>query len=284
MALEIDQNFARQMVRMIGEQLSEDVTIFGHGGVVIASTVPGREGSVHSIAKRILDGEMNYYGVTKEEEEKLANVRAGFNTVIKYKNERIGVIGITGDPEAVKPVASFAAQVIELRLQRDESIAVARSVVQELKKELDSLTGLIQEITAASEEQAGTSSLMVQTAKESEKKVANTEEILGLIQEIADMTKLLGLNAAIEAARAGERGKGFNVVANEVRKLAENSSQSAKQIGTVIKEIQQANEETVEYSRRFAASSEQLSQALNKMVSDVENLNTIADQLTVIYK
>ena len=63
-------------------------------------------------------------------------------------------------------------------------------------------------------------------------------EITKVITEIANQTNLLALNAAIEAARAGEHGKGFSVVADEVRKLAEQSQQSAKQISTLIQDIQ----------------------------------------------
>jgi len=69
--------------------------------------------------------------------------------------------------------------------------------------------------------------------------------IVEVITKIADQTNLLALNAAIEAARAGESGKGFAVVAEEVRKLAENSSQAAKQIGSLIHAIQKETSDAV---------------------------------------
>ena len=140
---------------------------------------------------------------------------------------------------AMQEMASTVAQISENSTHAAEAARKASATAMEGKKTVDE----------AVEKMRGIAQSVGETAHEVESLGKSSEQIgriIGVIDEIAEQTNLLALNAAIEAARAGEQGRGFAVVADEVRKLAERSGHATKEIAGMIQNIQLETKSAVE--------------------------------------
>ena len=155
-----------------------------------------------------------------------------------------------------------------------ESIEVAKGGKDDLKKALSYVDETLNTISNLSSEIAQTSDIENQMAGKIEQLSRDAEQVksvLVVINDIADQTNLLALNAAIEAARAGEHGRGFAVVADEVRKLAERTQKSLTEINATINVIVQAINES---SEQMSINSKQISE-LTGVANNAQN--TIRD-------
>ena len=175
--------------------------------------------------------------------------------------------------------ASAAAAVEEVTVSIGEVAENARST-----RDVAHQTGRISREGAERSEQACTAIIsLAETVKLSAEQVetlgehsAQISQIAAVIKEIADQTNLLALNAAIEAARAGEQGRGFAVVADEVRKLAERTSKATQEISSMITIIQGETKLAVDGMRAGAT---QVGQGVSLVHSSQEALQQIKEEM-----
>jgi methyl-accepting chemotaxis protein len=189
--------------------------------------------------------------------------------------------------------AQVAKLMMDLVEAKEDMIQELHTRASELATLGGELEATVRQLVSAAEEMAkGSESLAVQgedlseAAHKAKAHLNETDKILRFIKMVADQTKLLGLNAAIEAARAGEYGRGFTVVAQEVRKLAENSTASVDQIGKILNAIEMSMgeiikniENTSNVIQRQAAASQEIAGGTCQIGKTSKRLSDLAGKL-----
>jgi methyl-accepting chemotaxis protein len=142
--------------------------------------------------------------------------------------------------------------------------------LKETSKSIDEIHGKLSDFTKLIHESASTERELATKLSDIARSAEAVKSVISVISDIADQTNLLALNAAIEAARAGEHGRGFAVVADEVRKLAERTQKSLIEINSTIMVISQSIVEASEQIDKNAESIESLSGFANTLEGTME--------------
>lgn len=253
------------------------VTLIVAGTLIffIVRSISKRLSNLARFSKKVSEGDLRDKLQIQSDDE-IGQVGKGFNTMIDSLRSLIGAVqtsveNVASSSEELTASAgqtSKATEHITLAIEQfssgnesqNDKVELSSVELEEMNRGLQHMNESAESITASSikstdiageggqlvEKTASQMNVIDQSVKKAENVISALEskskditQILGVINGIADQTNLLALNAAIEAARAGESGRGFSVVAEEVRKLAVQSANSAKEIENLIKEIVQ---------------------------------------------
>ena len=194
---------------------------------------------------------------TVEQQEATANQQAASVNQTTTTMDELGASSVQSTEQAEAALAA-ARQVLALV---DSSVAIARHSGE---SSLRDKVGQIAQHTLHLSEQVG-----------------QIYRITNLVRDLAKQTNMLALNAAVEAVRAGEQGKGFGVVASEIRKLADQSKKSAEKINNVVADIQNATHSTVMVTDEGTIAVENIVAGINNILVNSQQISLNAKQQAV---
>lgn len=205
-------------------------------------------------------------------------IRTGERQSLHYSKEIFGF-----------PIAAYGIPIINPSTNNvvgTVTYGVSLEKENEVIEMADELQAFSQELTASSEELASSTEELASNSQnvnnlinETQIGITNMNDIIKYIKSIADTTNLLGLNASIEAARAGEYGKGFSVVAAEIRKLAANSKNSTAQINETLSKIKTNINSIINVLNEFSATSATQADQATQIALGSQRLNELSNKL-----
>lgn len=218
----------------------------------------------------ILDVVRSSKELNKTSEDMLDVIGQAEKGVLQQQDETTHVATAMNEMSAtVQEIARNAARAAEAADQADKETSQGKQVVTQTKQSINLLANEVEKAT--------------QVIHQLESDSDNIGTILDVIRDIADQTNLLALNAAIEAARAGEQGRGFAVVADEVRSLASRTQDSTQQIREMIEKLQggannavavmAAGSSQAQLSVRQATQAEESLEVVTKAVATINEMN-----------
>lgn len=277
-------------------------------GIFIARSVAGPLKIVFDAMTNLAAGNLSVR-CTVDSRDEMGQLAAEVNIMADKLNQTIANVAQSGievasaanqlhatSEQIATGTEEVAAQTQTVATASDEMAATTSDIARSCHMAADNAERVNQAAMTSSEIVQHTITVMNQISarvKESAQKVESLGsrseeigEIVGTIEDIADQTNLLALNAAIEAARAGEQGRGFAVVADEVRALAERTTSATRQIAETIKTIQQetrgAVQAMVEGVKEVEIGTSEASrsgQALESILDQIGSLSTQVNQI-----
>lgn len=260
------QKSAGQLSRIFAALQSKTNEIF-----VRVDALEERSTQVSDSSKRILSGIEIVVSATDESLSSVTEVDSGMNKIAKESNTALSSAQVGSNN-----LANVAGKISEV----SESVEQVTSAVEDMNNtftEIERNTVKALDISKAATKQAQFASDTMQRLNDVSNQVA---KVLGVIGRIADQTNMLALNATIEAASAGDAGKGFGVVAAEVKELARQSASSAEQISEHLNIMQEETKTTVEAMQQVFAIVNELNQLNEANTKNIRAQSMAARHIT----